>query len=110
MAIDEDAISLGLDPGKQELSLLLDGDVMFFGHAHDKIVSLGEARRDRPDFLDDRQAIDFDFQASPELVEREIDPVRFSDSNHETELHSSSQVTDFTLRFRRFTTDLGLCD
>ena len=34
-----------------------------------------------------RLPIDFDFQIADELIEREIDLVRLSYSNHETKLH-----------------------
>ena len=87
MPVDEDAVDLRLNPGQQKLSLFLDRDVMFFRHADDKVVPLGEAHRKHANFVYHRQPVNLDFQTAVELIERKVDPVRFSDANHETELH-----------------------
>lgn len=89
-AVDEDAVCLRLNAGEQKLSLFLDRHMMLFRDADDKIVSLGKAHRKHSLLFDYGQPVHFDLEAAPNLIEREVDPMRLSDSDHEAELHGTN--------------------
>jgi len=85
--IDKDAILLRPKTGEKQFSLFLDHNLVAFLLADRKLISLRQAEREHPKILHRGLAIDEDLQMAHELVERKIDPVRFVDSDIETELH-----------------------
>jgi hypothetical protein len=87
LAIDEDAIPLRAKSSQKKFSLLLNDDLVLLLDSHREFVSLGQEQGEHSEVLDDRLAVNFDFQVAGELIEREFHPMLFAGPNAKTKLH-----------------------
>ena len=87
LAVDEDSISLRPKSREKKFSLLLNSYLMKLPRADGKLVSFGKPKRKHAKVLNQRLAVNPDFQMAGELIERKVDLMLLLCADLKAELH-----------------------